>query len=449
MSARELVNAALDRIERVNPQVNAVVHVSRDLAQSQAAEVDRLIASGERLGPLAGVPMTVKDMYEVAGMPSTSGTLGRARFVPDRDATIVERLRRAGAVVLGKTNVPEFGLAFESTNLVYGTTNNPYDVTRTAGGSSGGAAAALAAGLAALEVGSDGGGSIRLPAHFCGVAGFKPTHQRVSKAGHFPVHSGNGSLLAGYGPMARHVRDLGLAFAAMVGADPRDPDAMPQLLVEDPSLDRSIRGMRVAVHTDNGLRVPTPETVAAVRRAAAALEAAGAIVSEGRLPHLEQAFELHLSLLVIDCGLFPHWIEAAGTKELHPWVQAGWDWLEQTGSELTAKSASYLHDDWHQFRCEAARFMEDYDVLLGPVAPAPALPHGELSEAGNVDFSSYTSVHNLTGCPAVVVRAATSPEGLPIGVQLVAKRFRDDVALRAAAVVEDAVGGFVPPPMLA
>jgi amidase len=374
-------------------------------------------------------------------MPSTSGTLGRASFRPQRDATVVKRLRAAGAVVLGKSNAPEFGLAVETTNLVYGTTNNPFDVMRTPGGSSGGAAAAVAAGFVALEVGSDGGGSIRLPAHYCGVAGFKPTHDRVSKAGHFPCHTGIGGRLAGYGPLARTVGDLAVAFRALQGHDPRDPDSVPAF--DEPEV--AVKGLRVAYHTDNGIRSPTPEIVAAVERCAVALEKAGAIVTRARLPDLDAAFELFLAVLVLDKATLDLWAKAAGTEKLHPWVTAGSQYSYDAAADFDADTATLLNDDWYLYRERAGEFMRDYDILLGPTAPVPAPRHGEAAAAKNFEWTSYTSVHNLTMFPAVTFRCGTSPEGLPIGVQVAAGRHRDRLALDVAALLERECGGFVPP----
>jgi amidase len=443
ISALEVIESALDRIAAINPRINAIVHVADEQARDEARRLDARLAKGETVGPLAGVPLSVKDLFEVKGMPSTSGTLGRANFLPPKDATVIERLRRADAIVIGKTNVPEFGLALETTNLLHGTTKNPYDVSRTPGGSSGGAAAALAAGLSALEVASDGGGSIRVPAHFCGVSGFKPTHGSVSKAGHFPTHHGISGRLAGYGPMARSVQDLVTSFRLMRGEDPRDPDAIP--LLDERAFEKPLPSLRVAFHTDNGIRKPTPETVGVVERCALALDRAGAVVESARMPMLEEAYELHLALLIVDKSLLAHWAEAAGTKELHPWVADGFAYLEEAGADFDSNTATLLNDDWQIFRAHAAEFMADWDVLVGPVAPWPAPPHGGCATAANHDASSYASLHNLTGYPAAVVRCGTSPEGLPLGVQIAGKPFRDELVLDIAARLEAELGGFVVP----
>ncbi len=443
VSCEEVVRSCLDRISFMNPRLHALVTVDEHRALSAARVVDAAVAAGAPLGPLAGVPTTVKDLYEAEGLPATSGTSGRANHVPASDATVVARLRQAGAVVLGKSNTPEFGMCLETTNDVFGTTNNPYDLTRTTGGSSGGAAASIASGSAALEFGSDGGGSIRLPCHFCGVAGLKATSHRISKAGHFPVHTGIASRLAGYGPIARSIRDVALAFGVVLGSDPRDPDAIPAGVDAPgaPPIDK----LRVAYFTDNGVRSPAPEVAAAVRRCAAALEGAGARVVECRLPRLDEAFEIHLGLLIVDRCLIDDWKQAAGTQTLHPWVQAGVDYLAEAAAEFDANTGTLLHDDWEAYRRDASLFMRDHDIVLSPVAPGPALPHGDLSAPENYDWCSYAAVYNVTGWPAAVIRAGTSDEGLPLGVQVAGGSFSDRLVLETAAYLEDEVGGFVAP----
>ncbi len=210
ISSEEVVRACLRRIEEVNSRINAVVLLTADAALAEAREADQALAGGKLKGPLHGVPMTLKDSLDTAEIVSTGGTSGRAGFVPEEDATVVARLKAAGAILLGKTNTPELTLSFETDNRVYGRTNNPYDLTRTSGGSSGGAAAIVAAGGAAFDIGSDTGGSIRLPCHFCGTAGIKPTSGRVPRTGHIISYGGIHDGLTQLGPIARYVRDLGL-----------------------------------------------------------------------------------------------------------------------------------------------------------------------------------------------------------------------------------------------
>src|SRR4051794_2138268 len=280
VSSVEVVEAHLRRIEAVNPALNAVVHLDRDGALAAARTADAELTRGGTIGPLHGVPVTVKDNLDVAGLPCTGGTLGRAGTMATEDATIVARLRSAGAIVLGKTNLPEMALAFVTDNLVYGRTNNPYDPTRTPGGSSGGEAAIIAAGGSPLGVGNDMAGSIRLPAHFCGIAGLKPTTGRVPLTGFFVPVAGLLKPFWQHGPMARRIEDLALGLAIMAGPDGHDPSMAPVPLGESAAVD--LRTLRVAIHADNGIASPTPETAEAVRRAATALRGAGATVEEDR-----------------------------------------------------------------------------------------------------------------------------------------------------------------------
>src|SRR2546423_7212884 len=234
VSSEEVVGAHLARIEEVNPKLNAVVHLTADAARVRAREADAALARGEVWGPLHGVPVSIKDAFETEGVVSAGGTKGRAQYVPREDAVGVARYKSAGAVVLGKTTVPEISLAFESDNLVYGRTKNPYDLTRTPGGSSGGEAAAISSGMSPLGLGSDAGGSIRLPAHFCGIAGIKPTSGRTARTGHFPPMGGLLDSIWQIGPLARRVEDLWLALPLLCGNDWRDP-TLPPAPLRDPS----------------------------------------------------------------------------------------------------------------------------------------------------------------------------------------------------------------------
>jgi len=254
VSSEEVVNACLKRIRSVNPKLNAVVQEVGDSAREQAREADAAVARGDLKGPLHGVPMTIKDTLDTAGVVSTAGTQGRATFVPAEDATAVARMRSAGAILLGKTNVPELALAPETDNVVYGCTNNPYDLSRSPGGSSGGEASIIAAGGSPLGLGSDCGGSIRAPAHFCGLAGIKPTTGRVSRTGHFPPVDGLMNRLWQVGPIARFVEDLTLALPVIAGVDWRDPILVPMTLGDPELVDlKSLRGKRIVLKISNRL----------------------------------------------------------------------------------------------------------------------------------------------------------------------------------------------------
>jgi len=441
VSATEVVEAHLQRIEAVNPALNAVVQVAGARARLEALAADQALARGELRGPLHGVPMTIKDSLDTAGVISTGGTKGRATLVPGQDATVVARLRAAGAILLGKTNTPELTLSGETDNLVYGRTNNPYDLARTPGGSSGGAGAIIATGGSPLDIGSDTGGSIRLPAHFCGIAGLKPTSGRVPRTGHIvPFAMGAVDALTQLGPMARYVADLSLILPIIAGVDWRDPAIVPMPLGDPKTV--SIAGLRVAMYTDNGIMAPTPATAAAVRAAAAALVEAGARVEEDRPAMLERTADLANNLSGGDGRAWVRrLLQRASTTEIHPLLRQRFD--EAKAVEVAEFTAGLEEVD--RFRSGMLTFMEQYDVILSPTCAYPAPPHGQLMTDAMRKGTSYTSTYNLTGWPGVVVRGGTSPEGLPIGVQVVARPWREDVALAVAQHLETALGGWQRP----
>lgn len=445
VSAVEVAQAHLDRIDAVNPALNAVVALCAERALDEARDADAAIARGDALGPLHGVPMTVKDSHDAEGVISTGGTLGRRDFTPDADATAVARMRAAGAIVLGKTNTPELTLSFETDNLVYGRTNNPYDVSRTPGGSSGGAGAIIAAGGSPLDLGTDTGGSIRVPSAFCGIAGLKPTSGRVPRTGHIvPWGLGGMDALTTIGPMARRVEDLRLVLPIIAGPDGIDPFIHPVPLGDPDAVNLS--DLRVAYFADNGTVSPTAEVEAALRSAAAALADAGAAVVE-RLPAaISENLDANVtSILVADGGAgVRRLVDKAGTERVHP----GMTRFVERAKPLATSEYTDLLERMDAFRSRMLSFMESYDAILSPVRPWPALPHGETltPEASPANF--YTSAFNTTGWPGAVVRAGASAadgDDLPIGVQIMARPWREDVALALAAALESALGGYVKP----
>jgi amidase len=438
VSSLEVVNACLRRIEQVNPRLNAVVQLVADTARANARQADAELARGKLRGPLHGVPFTVKDSFDAAGVVSTAGTQGWANRIPTEDATLVARIRAAGAILLGKTNTPEFTWSDETDNLVYGRTSNPYDLTRTPGGSSGGPAAILAAGGSPLDVGSDTGNSIRMPSHNCGIAGIKPTAGRISKYGHAISYRGILESWTQVGPMARRLEDLILVLPLVSGTDFRDPHAVPALL-RDPAR-VNISSLRVVTFVENPLRQPTPETVKTVETAAAALRAAGAKVEQQKPPGLDDATELWHKLAFADGGAWlRRLLKDAGTP--------GTGSLGDIPSkdEVPSGQLTLLVEQLDEVRSRLLRFMQKVDLIVCPVMAMPAVRHGESTKPGYAD--GYNEPHNITGWPVAVVRVGTSPEGLPIGVQLVAQPWREDVALAAARVVESASGGWKPPPL--
>ena len=441
VSSQEVVDAHLERVEGVNPQLNAVVQLTADAARRQAREADQALARGEVRGPLHGLPMTIKDSLDTAGVITTAGTLGRTSFVPARDATVVARLRAAGAILLGKTNTPELTLSSETDNLVYGRTNNPYDPSLIPGGSSGGAAAIVAAGGSPFDLGSDTGGSIRQPAHFCGIAGIKPTSGRVPRTGHI-ISFDMGALdaLTQIGPMARFVQDLALILPVIAGVDWRDPATVPMPLGDSRGI--NLKGLRAAFYTDNGVASPTPETVDVVSKAAAVLSDAGMSVEEDRPPGIAGVAGLWQQLAVADGGAWiRRLLQEAGTTEVHPVLQSRF--LSHEAISCAEFTALLTRRD--RVRSAMIAFLERYDLIVCPVNAYPAMPHGTTSHRS--DGFTYTRIYNLTGWPVAVVRGGTSPEGLPIGLQIVARPWREDVALAVAQQVETALGGWQRPPI--
>ncbi len=435
VSSEEVVRACLERIDAVNPRLNAVVQLPREAALARARAADAALADGVVWGPLHGVPMTIKDSFDTAGVVTTAGTTGLAGHIPDRDATVVARLRAAGAILLGKTNVPEITLRFITDNRVYGRTNNPYDLDRIPAGSSGGAAAIVAACGSPFDVGSDTGGSVRVPAHFCGITGLKPTAGRVPRTGHIPfLEFGPGEASTQVGPLARRVEDLSLILSLIAGPDGVDPTVVPMPLPDPASVD--LTQLRVAWYTDLGLEPPpTAETVGAVKAAVRALAERGARVSEATPPGAETATSFWREIFCADGGAgVRDRLQELGTREMHPLLA----WTQQ-GEDLPASAYNRLLTRWNHLRRDCVAFVQPYDAIVCPVTAMPAIRHGEPTPF------YYTYLYNLLGWPAAVVRCATSPEGLPIGVQIVAQPWREDVALAVAAFLEETFGGWREP----
>ncbi len=440
ISSEELVKACIERIEEVNPRLNAVAQLPAERAIEEARDADRALARGGWRGPLHGVPFTLKDAIETRGVICTGGTLGRANYVPDDDATVVKRLRAAGAVLLGKTNCPEFGWAWESDNLIYGRTNNPYDLKLSPGGSSGGESAMIAAAGSPFGLGSDAGGSVRFPAHCTGIAAIKPTSGRVPRTGHFPGPGGTLDALWQIGPLARYVEDLALVLPVISGPDFHDASIAPAPLGQPGAVDT--KSLRVAFHTDNGIVSPTAETGEAAKKAAKTLSGVGAKVEEARPPEIEQTYDIYLRLFSADGGAgLESLLEAAGTTRIHPLLECVFS--IQRAHACTMPEFAALVARWDAFRSAMLAFMQNWDAILCPVSAFPGMVHGATYQ--RLDSFSYMMTYNLTGWPAAVVRAGITPAGLPIGVQIVAAPWREDIALALAQTLETALGGYQPP----
>ena len=449
VSPVEVAQAHLDRIERLNPRLNAFVDWQPERVLEQARHAEQAIRRGEDLGPLHGVPLSIKSSIDVAGHRSEAGTRLRAGYVAAQDAPLVARLRAAGAVILGVTNAPELLMAWETDNLLYGRTNNPWDLTRTAGGSSGGEAAAIAAGLSAGGVGSDGGGSIREPAHFCGICGLKPTPGRIPSTGHFPKSGGPFALLGVVGPMARTVEDVRLLFEVMTGWDDCDPCSAPVAVREIHEDD--LRTVPIGFFEDDGRTPVTRETRSAVNHAARILSELGFRVAPFRPRRSRRSSPAVVEIL--RCRRrhdpWPHAARSRGGTESDPARVFLWTAAEpvHTGESLLA---TWLGRD--ELREKVLLQMREHPVLICPVAAIPAFHHGEREwqvEGKTVkylDAWSYCEWFNLLGFPAVVVPMGRSAEGLPIGVQIVGRPWEEEVVLAIAARLEAESGPWQGPP---
>jgi amidase len=433
ISPVELVEAHLQQIERRNPSLNAFVTVMGEEALREARAREAALVRAEPLGLLHGVPVTIKDSFDVAGYATQVGSRLRAGHRATRDAAAVARLRAEGAIILGKTNTPELLACYETDNFITGRTNHPLDAERTPGGSSGGEAAAIASYCSPGGIASDGGGSIRIPAHFCGIAGLKPTPGRISTTGHFPSLGYPGGLTGVAGPMARCAEDLRLLFSVLAGYDPQDPFSSPvPLRVSNP------QGTRIGVW-EQFYDVPVcPEVRAAVQGAAAALAGLGFAVDAFTPQGLERAPNLW-------AFLFSDWPAAAVRKlaegresDLHWTLSENLSRAEPTGGQVLETLAAR-----DRMRAALLRQMESVPVLLMPVCGIPAFRHRERKwtidgrEVGTFRAMMPALPANVLGLPAVTVPMAVSGSGLPLGVQLVGRPYEDERLLELAVVLEN------------
>ncbi|MFE5809238.1 amidase [Streptomyces sp. NPDC056491] len=445
VSAVELVDSHLDRIADVNPQVNAVTQLMAERARETAARTDARRAAGEELGPLAGVPFTVKETTPVEGVPTTMGVTRFRDLVAAADAPPVARLRAAGAIPIGHSNVPTLILAgMHTRSELFGDTVNPWDRSRTPGGSSGGDAVAVATGMAALGLGNDSGGSVRIPASFCGVAGLKPTPGRFP-ADHRvlgPDDPGPASqMLVTDGPLARRIADLRLAYEALAGTDPRDPRAVPVPVRGEPLP----KPVKVAVVADPGGHGVHPTVRGAVTAAADALRDAGYDVREiADVPRLDEALDAYHRIVVTEFA--PTW------PVVRTLLGEGGDrYIGMTMEKTPPASAAEfmrLMGVWLGIRRSWAEFLDEYPLLLGPVFTEPAVEPGLESRdrAGRERVGSgmrLCTVTSFVGVPAVAVPTGVT-DGLPSGVQIVGRAFREDLCLDAAQEVEDRLGVLTP-----
>jgi Asp-tRNAAsn/Glu-tRNAGln amidotransferase A subunit and related amidases len=424
LSALEALDACLARISEQNPVLNAVITMHADAARERARAADAALARGESWGPLHGVPFTLKDAHSTAGMRTTAGCEALEENIPSEDGTVAARLKHAGGILIGKTNVPPMLDDWQSCNTIFGRTNNPWDVTRTPGGSSGGAAAAVASGMSAFDIGTDLSGSLRVPAHFCGVYGLKPTEHRVSsyRLRRHPGKEHTVRVMAGIGPMARSVDDLALIYRVIAGPDGRDSD-VPPVPVDDDS-EVVLRDVRVAV-APNFPSFPLASVIRdAVLDLAKELEPLCAVVDEPALPDLDYTAEgkSAADLIAMMVGVY-HPKDGDPAATLGQYMEA----LRKRDGTITL---------WE-------RFFDQWDVLLCPAAMVTAFPHCPKDTKLDVDgekiqysmIGAHTTLFNYTGQPALVLPCARDADGMPIGLQLVTKRWNESRLLAIASSV--------------
>ncbi|MGB8338078.1 MAG: amidase [Burkholderiales bacterium] len=462
ISSRDLLEQYLTRIEKFNPALNAVVTLAADGARATADAADTALVRGDSVGPLHGVPMTIKDTFELSGVRTTAGAKQYEKYVPQNTAVAIQRLMHAGAVIMGKTNVPEYASDLQSYNAIFGITNNPWDITRTPGGSSGGAAAAVAAGLAALEFGSDIGGSIRTPAHFCGIYGHKPTWGIVPSRGHIPGPPGTlaEADLAVMGPLARSAEDLALALNITAG--PLEDKAIAWKLQLPQPRHRELQQFKVAAWLyddrfplDVPVRMQLEQTVASLRTA-------GVQVNDAKPEFtLGKAFNDYLRLLwpVSMAGLpattFQAFVDEAGSLKAD----------DESPRAHMLRFSTIHHRDWlranearEHYRAKWGSFFREYDVLLCPVNPVCAFPHDHSTDLINRSISingkphsywsqlAWISLATMAHLPATVAPTGLASNGLPVGIQIIGPYLEDYTTIEFARLMAEVTGGFVPPP---
>jgi Asp-tRNA(Asn)/Glu-tRNA(Gln) amidotransferase A subunit family amidase len=445
ISPLELAEEHIRQIQRLNPQLNALIDFDADRVRAQAVALQAKSSSGM----LFGLPMTVKASISVAGHRCETGSLLNEGHTPVADAIVVSRMRQAGAVVLGTTNCPEFLMAYETDNRLYGRTSNPWDLERTAGGSSGGESAAIAAGLSACGFGSDSGGSVREPAHFTGICALKPTPGRIPGDGHLPECVGPFSLLGSIGPMARTIEDVSLLFQVLSGAADADPIGAP-IPLQQYSLE-DLQQVPIGFFEDDSLTPVTTETRQAVMSAVASLRRQGFRVEPFRPSALEEARVLWWKFFVRGGAMLVDRMIAGGEAILSPTLE---DFLRIAHAEppLSGEELLTAWVDCDRIRGKLLTEMRRYPILLMPVCSVPAFRHGEREWNINgqtvayLNAMRYTQWFNLLGGPAAVIPVGRSPENLPIGVQIAGRPYQDEIVLGIAAVLERDFG-YLPPPI--
>ena len=441
-SSRAVVEAHLERIAEVNPALNAVVTVLEGEALAGAAAADADVAAGKPLGPLHGVPFTVKANIDLLGTPTTHGVPAFASAMPDTDHPMVERMKAAGAIPIGRTNLPDMALRVHTDSALYGLTRNPWNLGRTTGGSSGGEAAALASGMSPIGLGNDIGGSLRNPAFCCGIASLKPSFGRIPSASGVEPKSGLlvGQMMAVQGPMARSVADLRLALSILAGPHPRDPFSFPAPLKGS----RPAGRIKVAVVPDPPGGTTVPEISAGVRAAAGALADAGYDVAEVTPPMVEAAILAWAQWISWEFGTMADILGAVMSAEAAGFFKS---FTAPYGTPSYADGVQ-LQVRRHEIARAWSEFFADYPVILGPTWCQPQFEHGydvagPESTGQVLNLLRFVTPMNLLGLPVACVPTGTAT-GLPLGVQVVGDRFREDLCLDAAEAIEQRLGRITP-----
>ena len=442
ISPVEVVTAHVERIAQLQPKLNAFVHIDAESALARARSAESSLANGEPLKALTGIPLTIKSCIDVAGWPCPAGSLLRKQYAPTTDAPLVARLEAAGAILLGNTNTPEFLMAYETDNLVTGRTSNPWNLAYSAGGSSGGEAAAIASGCSMGGVGSDGGGSIRTPAHFSGICGLKPTPGRIPASGHFPPGAGAFGWIGVVGPMARTVADIRALFEVMAGPDPGDALSAPVPIRKITPQD--LRGSRIGILENPELGRATPETLATIRRAAQHLCELNYRVEPFTLNRLDRALELWWFFFGPVVGDLLSHSTREKASALSPMLR---EYLSACAAEPPLTLQSFMQNcaERDTVRADLLRQLRDVPVLLSPVSTAPAFRHGDGSyRTGDPhnyrDTMRFCQWLNLAGFPGISLPFGRSPEGLPINIQLIGRPHEEELLLAVAESLEQARG---------
>jgi len=467
ISSEQLVQHFIQRIQDLNPKLNAIIATNFEDALVQAKEADKKLKEGKPIGPLHGIPMTIKDSFEVVGMPTTSGAKRLKAHHSTKNAVAVQRLIDAGAIIIGKTNLPLYAGDLQSFNDLHGVTNNPWDHTKTPGGSSGGSAAALAAGLSPIELGSDIAGSIRTPSHYCGIAGHKSTAKIIPFKGHIPGPPGTLSApdLAVAGPMARNIKDLQLLLDVLT-KDGKDEHSAWQLRLPKPTK-KSPKSFKVLAWIDDPLGPVEPDFATRYKTLFKELQAKGVTIDEGRPEHLDfvAIYELYLNLLGSVMGLTQ--------KDLQQQIISyGAGLLGKLGKFINSpphfehfiRGAGQSHFGWlkknerrERLKAKFTQTFSEYDVILTPVVPFTAIPHDHspimalrrvISRGENrhyMDHMPWIALATVFGLPATSMPVGKDREGLPFNIQIIGDSFQDKTTLQFASIIESITGDFKPP----